>query len=849
MRRRAERFCAVAVVALVAAVGVGGAATPEQVASGGAGWQGLLGGRPAPQLGRRWIVVLRAPSLADRLARAGGAATEAQMRSWTATAGRTQVRVLAELAFAGAAIEPEHSYVRVLNGIAASFDARLLPTLERSPLVAGVYPVRAAYPAAVGRSILETPAFAPGSGRRPELTVPGVDGEGVTVALLDTGIDRTHPFLQGALEPGIDVVDPTGDASARQNPTEPGRPERHATELAGLVAGFRGPAGLRGIAPGATILPIRVAGWQPDADGGVSIYSRTDQLLAGLEAAVDPDRDGDAHDGARIALVGLVEPFASFPDGPLARGSAGALTLGTLVVAPSGNDGAAGPGFGSVGAPAGVPAALGVAASDARRGSPSVHVMLRAGLQPLVFGRQPLGGAVGPREAVSAPVVVLPRRGEAQVDAGNALDSLFDRRGFSRVAGSAALLPRGPTTPEAVRELAAAGVRAILVDGPVPAGSIGVDEPIEVPIVGIPPTAAGRVRLARAAGIPVELSVGASAFDRNTELGSIAAFSSTGLAYDGRAKPELAAPGVGLATSEPGRTAGGTARYGSISGSSAAAALVAGAAALLADARPDLDAAALRGALVASARRTPGRPGLPVGIVDPVGATAVELVADPPTAALGALRELDPRAGGSVRLRNVSTRPLRLRLTPAVGSPVGVTVRVSREQATLLPGRSLTLELRVAATALPRPPGALGGAIRVRIERGASLRIPWTAAVPETGRPAVTAVSLSETSFRASDRNPAVLELVAGRVDGTPSRPQLLPLERLELVVWRAGRRLGTLVRLRDVLPGRYAFGVTGRGPGGGRLPRGAYTLRVVGVPVGAGAPTVVETDFRLVRR
>jgi hypothetical protein len=80
-----------------------------------------------------------------------------------------------------------------------------------------------------------------------------------------------------------------------------------------------------------------VAGWQPDADGSVSVYGRTYQVLAGLESAVDPNGDGDAHDGARIALVGVVEPFASFPDGPLARAGRGALALGTLVVAP-GND-------------------------------------------------------------------------------------------------------------------------------------------------------------------------------------------------------------------------------------------------------------------------------------------------------------------------------------------------------------------------------------------------------------------------------------------------------------------------------------------------------------------------------
>jgi hypothetical protein len=39
------------------------------------------------------------------------------------------------------------------------------------------------------------------------------------------------------------------------------------------------------------------------------------------------------------------------------------------------------------------------------------------------------------------------------------------------------------------------------------------------------------------------------------------------------------------------------------------------------------------------------------------------------------------------------------------------------------------------------------------------------------------------------------------------------------------------LARLRDVLPGSYAFGLTGRGPNGGGLPPGRYRLRVLAVP------------------
>src|SRR4029079_19181940 len=139
---------------------------------------------------------------------------------------------------------------------------------------------------------------------------------------------------------------------------------------------------------------------------------------------------------------------------------------------------------------------------------------------------------------------------------------------------------------------------------------------------------AAEVRRDLAAGVPVELGVGAAAFGQNPDLGAVAPFSSTGLAFDGSEGTEIAAPGVGLVTSVPGRGEGGSARYGTLSASSAAAAVVAGAAALLAEARPDLDAAGLRGALVTSARRTTG--GTEPGSVDPAAGSAAALDSTPP---------------------------------------------------------------------------------------------------------------------------------------------------------------------------------------------------------------------------
>jgi hypothetical protein len=69
--------------------------------------------------------------------------------------------------------------------------------------------------------------------------------------------------------------------------------------------------------------------------------------------------------------------------------------------------------------------------------------------------------------------------------------------------------------------------------------------------------------------------------------------------------------------------------------------------------------------------------------------------------------------------------------------------------------------------------------------------------------------------------------VVAGRVDGIAASPQLMPLEQLQIDLFHGDRLLGTIARVRDLLPGQYAFGLTGRGPRGGRLPPGSYSVRL----------------------
>jgi minor extracellular serine protease Vpr len=831
-------------VALLAAGGGQSAGSDDGVVDGAAAWRGFLDADRAPvAIGQRMIVVLRNPSLADRMAEAGGTATESSMRQWTAGALAAQKQIAARLSAEGIQLVPDFVYTRTFNGFSAPVDSQALALLERDEDVFGVYPVRATYPAALGASELRTAAFAAGGGRRAELAIPGLDGAGITVALLDTGVDATHPFIRDRLLDGVDILDPDGRAVARTHPNEPGRVERHGTQLAGVIAGSGAPAGIHGVAPGASILPIRVAGWQPSADG-FAVYGRTDQLLAGLERAVDPDADGDVLDAARVAVVGVTEPFAAFPDGPVARAVEGAAHLDTLVLAPAGNEGPAGPGYGSVGGPGGAPAALTVGASDLRRATPTVRVVVRAGLRVLLDRELPLAGTAAPSKPLRLSVV-RPRRDDTQAGRA-ALNRYFDDDGYSIVAGRATLLGRASDPTEGSRAAALAGAAAILVDGVVPAGALGLDDRLDVPVVGVPRETASGLRSALARGVDVTVSVGAPGWQSNERRAQLAPFSSHGLAFGGGVKPEAAAPGVEIVTSDPGRNADRTARYATVSGTSVAAALAGGAAALLAQARPALDAAALKGALVGTSTPLAGSAaaGQGAGGLDPLAASAAEVVAEPAAVAFGSANDAGWRAARRVLVRNVSTR--RLTVSVAVSEGIaGLSVAAQPDRLQLAPGTRATVTLTARLAFRPRRLGAIQGRARLEVVGGGRIAVPWAVSLPAEGAALVGGVNLSTSSFRASDRAPAVLTVQVGQVRDLAGRRQLRPVSRLDIEVWRGGERLGVVARLRDVLPGRYAFGLTGRGPRGGALAPGTYRLRIVAVPPD-GEPEAEQLTFRI---
>jgi hypothetical protein len=847
--RRVAQLALLGVVAVAAAAVSVAAATEgdRRPASGPrTSWSGLVGGaRPEVAVGQRMIVVLNTPSLADQVAAAGGLASEAQHVRWQSAALAAQQQLIAQLGAAGLRLRPEFSYTRVLSGFSAPLDARAVALIQRFPEVEGVYPVRTAYPASLASSLLERQELPTGSGYRAQVSLPGASGRGVTVALLDAGLEYSHDYLTGAVLEGVDVLERDDLASARPKPDEPAELERHATQLAGLIVGSGGPDGLTGLAENSTLLPIRVGGWQRDVAGRWAVYSRTDQLIAGLERAVDPDGDGNAHDAARIAVVGFAEPFAAFPDSPASRAVKGALALDTLVVAPAGNDGPAGPVYGSISGPGGAADALTVGAGDLRPETQQVRVTVRSGLRVVFDGEVPLAGAVAPRAPLrldlAAPAIrrqVLPAvLGES--DPSPLIGDFFDRRGYSRVAGRAALTATGETPDAAAAAAARAGAAAVVLHGrAVPAGSLGLDERIGVPVVSVPAAAAEAAGEFLRRGGEAKVEIGTPRDTENPNAGGSAAFSSTGLAFDGGLKPDLTAPGVALLTSQPGRAADGTPAFGTVSGSSAAAAVTGAAAALLAQRRPDLDAAALKGALVGTAAS---------GFFDLGAASAVEVVAEPASLSLGRASRRGWSSRRALVVRNLSTRRLRVNLSVGrLGEVGGVALSVSPSRV-VIPARGRKRVVLTARLAyIPPETRVVSAALTLRAGGGAAVRVPWAVTLGAAPRRLLGGVRLSAPGFRPSDTAPVLLELRAGRVVNRGGRSEVLPVSYLDLELWRGRERMGRLARLRNLLPGRYTFGLTGRGPRGRVLRPGIYRLRLLAYPPGEGRASRQNVTFRI---
>ncbi|MEV7320951.1 type VII secretion-associated serine protease mycosin [Streptomyces sp. NPDC093970] len=126
-------------------------------------------------------------------------------------------------------------------------------------------------------------------------------GKGVTVAVLDTGVEADHPDLTGNVLPAKDMI----GFGARQGQRDWAR---HGTAMAGIIAGHGHGAGdgegVMGVAPEARILPVRVILEDGDGARGKARSTRGNALAEGIRWAADHGADvinlslGDDSDSA-----------------------------------------------------------------------------------------------------------------------------------------------------------------------------------------------------------------------------------------------------------------------------------------------------------------------------------------------------------------------------------------------------------------------------------------------------------------------------------------------------------------------------------------------------------------------
>jgi len=152
----------------------------------------------------------------------------------------------------------------------------------------------------------------------------GTRGRGVTVAIIDTGIDYTHPALGGGFGPGFKVI---GGYNFVKKTSDPMDDNRHGTHVAGIVAGDSDD--LVGVAPDVSLLAYKVL----DSHGS----GKTSDVIAGIERAADPNSDGDFSDHADVANLSL--GGLGTPDDPQSMAIDRGTAIGVVYCAAAGNTG------------------------------------------------------------------------------------------------------------------------------------------------------------------------------------------------------------------------------------------------------------------------------------------------------------------------------------------------------------------------------------------------------------------------------------------------------------------------------------------------------------------------------
>lgn len=518
----------------------------------------------------------------------GSMPSKASQQAQTAAVKAQQDRVIGQARGLGAKAVGRAN--RAVNVVAMSVAASKLTALAKIPGVVSVKPV--------GR--YETRQDPGGSGSLAQaadyiqatpVRNQGFDGSGIRVAVIDSGIDYTHEYLGGpgtvaAYETCYAQRDaaPTGECAALFGPTAPKvkggydfvgeawpgtatapvpetpdpNPidfEGHGTSVADIIGGRSADGSHKGIAPGVDLYALKVCSAVATSCSGVAI-------LQAIDWALDPNGDGDISDAVDIVNLSLGSPYGQEQDDSTVALN-NLVRAGVVAVASAGNN-ADRPFI--VGSPSTAERVISVAQTAL---PDDVLYTLRTSAGE-VRNSKLQSWSPAPTAAITAPL--------AQPDDIQGCEPA-DFTAFP--SGAIALIQRGTCSASVKAQNAqAAGAVAVIiwnnVPGDPPDFSFGGGTAVTVPTLTISQADGQRLAAAASAGtVTATLDPAATTSLTNTTVGT----SSRGPTISGlRAKPDIGAPGAWL-TAQAG-TGDQQANFG---GTSGAAPVVTGAAALILD--------------------------------------------------------------------------------------------------------------------------------------------------------------------------------------------------------------------------------------------------------------------------